>query len=107
MGLAPYGEPRHLDADAPDRAAASADGGFALDLDLLPPSPREASPIEWDGRRARVRRSLLAGAGGPAGPRRAPDAPLDDRHRDIARSVQAMYEEAFFHLLNALQARTA
>ena len=27
------------------------------------------------------------------------------RHRDIARSVQAMYEEAFFHLLNTLHAR--
>ena len=26
-------------------------------------------------------------------------------HRDIARSVQAMYEEAFFHLLDALHAR--
>ena len=31
--------------------------------------------------------------------------PLEDRHRDIARSAQAMYEEAFFHLLDALQKR--
>ena len=37
------------------------------------------------------------------GPRRAPDDPLEDRHRDIARSVQAMYEEAFFHLIETLQ----
>ena len=35
------------------------------------------------------------------GPRRAADDPLEDRHRDIARSVQAMYEEAFFHLDHA------
>jgi carbamoyltransferase len=28
---------------------------------------------------------------------------LEDRHRDIARSVQAMYEEAFFHLIDRLQ----
>src|SRR5262249_41851211 len=41
------------------------------------------------------------------GPRRQPSDPLQDRHRDIARSTQAMYEEAFFNLLNALQARTA
>jgi hypothetical protein len=27
------------------------------------------------------------------GPRRRPEDPLLDRHRDIARSVQAMYEE--------------
>ena len=43
------------------------------------------------------------------GPARAADEPLDRRHRDIARSVQAMYEEAFFHLLDtparALRAR--
>src|SRR6185437_16500314 len=29
----------------------------------------------------------------------------DDRHRDIARSAQAMYEEAFFHLIGTLQKR--
>ena len=39
------------------------------------------------------------------GPRRKPDDPLDDRHRDIARSVQAMYEEAFFHLIGRLHER--
>jgi carbamoyltransferase len=39
------------------------------------------------------------------GPRRAPNDPLDDRHRDIARSVQAMYEEAFVHLIGVLQKR--
>jgi carbamoyltransferase len=36
------------------------------------------------------------------GPRRKPDDPLEERHRDIARSVQLMYEEAFFHLIKAL-----
>ena len=30
------------------------------------------------------------------------DEELTPRHRDIAQSVQAMYEEAFFHLLNHL-----
>jgi carbamoyltransferase len=39
------------------------------------------------------------------GPRRRLEDPLDDRHRDIARSVQAMYEEAFFHLVGALHQR--
>ena len=39
------------------------------------------------------------------GPRRVPDDPLEDRHRDIARSVQAMYEEAFFHLIGRLHER--
>jgi carbamoyltransferase len=42
----------------------------------------------------------------PLGPRRRPDEPLIERHHDIARSAQAMYEEAFFHLLRILQTRT-
>jgi carbamoyltransferase len=40
------------------------------------------------------------------GPRRQPAEQLDQRHHDIARSAQAMYEEAFFHLLNVLHGRT-
>ena len=39
------------------------------------------------------------------GPARQKDEPLTQHHKDIARSVQAMYEEAFFHLLNTLHAR--
>ncbi len=39
------------------------------------------------------------------GPARGKDEPLEQKHKDIARSVQAMYEEAFFHLLNTLHAR--
>jgi carbamoyltransferase len=37
------------------------------------------------------------------GPRRKPADPLEERHRDIARSVQAMYEEAFIHLVGSAQ----
>jgi carbamoyltransferase len=36
------------------------------------------------------------------GPRRRPADPLEDRHR---RSAQALYEQAFFHLLDVLQKR--
>jgi carbamoyltransferase len=39
------------------------------------------------------------------GPARGRDEPLDDRHRDIARSAQALYEEAFFNLLCRLHER--
>ena len=37
------------------------------------------------------------------GPRRDPNEPLEKRHHNVARSMQAMYEEAFFHLLTAVQ----
>src|SRR5260370_21247650 len=36
------------------------------------------------------------------GPARKPDEPLEQKHKDIARSVQATYEKAFFALLQAL-----
>jgi carbamoyltransferase len=39
------------------------------------------------------------------GPARNKGDDLTERHKDIARSVQAMYEEAFFHLLNMLHRR--
>jgi carbamoyltransferase len=39
------------------------------------------------------------------GPARGPKEPLQDHHRDLARSVQATYERAFFHLLGNLHAK--
>src|SRR5947199_9470802 len=39
------------------------------------------------------------------GPPRQPDEPLEQKHKDIAHSVQATYEKAFFALLRALHER--
>src|SRR5262249_30155720 len=39
------------------------------------------------------------------GPARAESQRIKQHHRDIARSVQAMYEEAFFYLLNNVHRR--
>jgi len=40
------------------------------------------------------------------GPARAPGEPLESRHENLARSLQAVYEECAFHVLNALWSRT-
>ena len=81
------------------------DGGFRLDLDYFR-HHREKVDYEWDGGAPTVGHAVFAGAGGPAGPgARQATSRWTQRHKDIARSVQAMYEEAFFHLLNALHAR--
>jgi carbamoyltransferase len=40
------------------------------------------------------------------GPARRPDAPLEARHEAIAASLQAIYEEAAFHILDGLYIRT-
>src|SRR5262249_24744575 len=39
------------------------------------------------------------------GPTRHPEAPIEDRHRNLAFATQAVYEDGFFHLLNVLQRR--
>ena len=39
------------------------------------------------------------------GSAREPDAPIEERHRNLAFATQAVYEQAFFHLLNTLQRR--
>src|SRR4030095_1519802 len=40
------------------------------------------------------------------GPARKPGEELTQRHKDLAASLQAVYEERFFALVNALQRRT-
>jgi len=104
MGLAPYGEPRFLD---PLRRVVRLvpEGRFELDLDYFV-HHSEGVAMVWDGGEPTIGpvysekwRDLLGA------PRRG-DEPLEDRHRDIAASLQAMYEEAFFHLLAHVQKRT-
>lgn len=103
MGLAPYGEPRFL-SQMRRIVQLKDDGSYELDLSYFR-HHREKIAFEWkDGS------PEFAGLFTPAleellGPRRAPTDPLDERHRDIARSAQAMYEEALFNLLNVLHAR--
>jgi carbamoyltransferase len=103
MGLAPYGKPTFMDAMR-SIVRLKPDGTYELDL-IYFCHHREQVTYQWaDG--APEFNDLFA----PAleellGPRRIPDAPLDDRHRDIARSTQAMYEEAFLNLIGGLQKR--
>jgi carbamoyltransferase len=76
-------------------------GSFKLDLGYfvhqttLPYNWRNGTPEVWDLFTPALEDLL--------GPRRKPDDPLEDRHRDVARSAQAMYEEAFFHLIQSVQ----
>jgi carbamoyltransferase len=104
MGLAPYGS---LFAMKEMRKIVNLkpDGTFELDLAYFT-HHRQRIAYQWaDGI------PEFADLFSPAlekllGPRRQPADPLEDRHRDIARSVQAMYEEAFFGLIKGLQLRS-
>jgi len=103
MGLAPYGEPRYL-PQMRRIVQLLGDGTFALDLAYFR-HHREKVAYEWSGGSPSVGTLFSPALEELLGKARSVDEPLEQKHRDIARSVQAMYEEAFFHLLAALHRR--
>lgn len=103
MGLAPYGAPKYLN-EMRKLVGLKLDGSFELDLSYFR-HHKEKIAFDWSGGSPEFGDLFSPALVDLLGPRRAPDQPLDDCHRDIARSCQAMYEEAFFNLLNALHAK--
>ncbi len=103
MGLASCGEPRYLDAMR-QVVRLKPHGGFALNLDYFV-HHRATFAGPWENTEPTVGLLFSSKLESLLGPARQADAPVEQRHKDIARSVQAMYEEAFFHLLNALHRR--
>jgi carbamoyltransferase len=103
MGLAPYGEPRFLD-EMRRIVLLQGDGSYRLNLDYFR-HHRENIDYEWEGGSPTVGTLWAPPLEDLLGPARRADEALTQDHKDIARSVQAMYEEAFFHLLAALHAR--
>ena len=103
MGLAPYGEPRFLD-EMRRIVLLQGDGSFRLNLDCFR-HHREKIDYEWENGAPTVGALWAPALEDLLGPARKADEPLAQHHKDIARSVQAMYEEAFFNLLAALHAR--
>ena len=103
MGLAPYGRPSFLD---PMRKMLRLlpDGGFELDLRFFR-HHRENIAYQWMEGSPEFGDLFSPALEQLLGPRRHPADPLEDRHHDIARSAQALYEEAFFNLLDVLQKR--
>lgn len=103
MGLAPYGEPRFL-PEMRKIVLLMDDGSFRIDLSFFR-HHKEKVPYVWDGGSPHVGTLFSPAIEELLGPARRASDPLEQSHKDIARSVQAMYEEAFFHLLNRLHDR--
>jgi carbamoyltransferase len=100
MGLAPYGEPRFL-REMRELVRLRDDGTFRLELGYFRHHRQRTQ--EWPGSAPHVDAVFSSRLEALLGPRRALDEELTQRHKDIARSTQAMYEEAFFHLVASVQ----
>ncbi|MBM4359900.1 MAG: carbamoyltransferase [Deltaproteobacteria bacterium] len=103
MGLAPYGEPKHLEA-LRRVVGTLPDGTFELDLRYFQHHTAKID-FEWKGGAPEFGDLFTPELEKLLGPRRRKDEPLAQFHRDLARSAQARYEECFFHLLHALHRR--
>ncbi len=103
MGLAPYGEPGFVE---PLRRVLKShrDGTYELNLKYFR-HHRERIGYEWAGAAPQVNQLYSSTLEELLGPARRADEPLEQKHRDIARSVQQLYEEAFLALLNKLHER--
>jgi carbamoyltransferase len=104
MGLAPYGEPKYL-PQMRQIVQIQPDGTYRLNLKYFRHHSDDVH-YTWDDCCPEVgtlyRKEAMEEL---FGPERAKGEALEQKHRDMARSAQAMYEEAFFAMLNALHKR--
>ncbi len=103
MGLAPYGQPTFL-PHMRKIVHLQGDGSFKLGLEYFR-HHRENVPYSWDSGSPEVGTLFAPALEDLLGPARKQNEPLEQKHKDLARSIQAMYEEAFFALVNKLHSR--
>jgi len=85
MGLAPYGEPKYADAIRRELLDLKPDGSFWLNLDYF--------DFLRGTRMANEKFHRLFG-----GPPRGPEEKIEQRHMDVARSIQLVTEEIMLRL---------
>lgn len=104
MGLASYGRPTRM-AEMEQVVRLRPDGTFALGLDYFR-HHTQGLELAWEGGVIKVGRFHSDALLELLGPAREPGAPIEDRHKDIAASLQATYERALFHLLESVRHAT-
>jgi carbamoyltransferase len=104
MGLAPYGDPEARLARM--RELVRLDGDlFQLGLDYFT-HDKEGVDMTWDEQTPTIGRIFSDRMVEAFGPAREPRTELERRHEDVAAGLQAMLEEAYLHLVQALWERT-
>lgn len=104
MGLAALGQPRFV-TELRRVLRTRDEGRFELDLGCFR-HHAEGVPMQWEGGAPVIGQAFTGRLAELLGPCRRPEEPLTPRHADLAASVQAVYEEAFFHLLDHVWRRT-
>src|SRR4029079_14817301 len=104
MGLAAYGEPTFA-AQVGQVVPGTPDGTFRLDLRYFR-HLSEGVEMSWEDGAPTQGIVFTPALEELLGPRRRPDEELTQRHKDLAASLQRVYEERFFALVRALQERT-
>ena len=103
MGLAPYGQPRHMDQFRD--IVRTENGGFKLNLDYFR-HHSEGVDMTWDEGSPTIGRIFSDKFIEAFGPTRSAGQPLTSLHKDVAASLQARLEEVSFHILKELHQRT-
>jgi carbamoyltransferase len=100
MGLAPYGD-LSLTEKVAQLLHTKEDGRYELELAYFR-HHHQTTGYQWRNTVPRSDELFSSRAYALLGEPRQPDDPLEQRHRDIARSAQHIYQQVFFHLLNVL-----
>jgi carbamoyltransferase len=103
MGLAPYGRPCFID-EMRRIVLLKDDGTYRLNLKFFRHC-KEGIAYEWKNCTPSTGQLFTPELEEMLGPPRCNGSELTQHYKDIACSVQAMYEEAFFHLLNSVHQR--
>lgn len=100
MGLGPYGEPDYVD-ELRRLIILKPGGKFELTRKYFRHWDEGVS-MEWEGGSPTMGPLFTPELERLLGPARRPGEPLETRHENLARSLQVVYEECAFHVLNAL-----
>ena len=100
MGLGPYGEPEYVE-ELRRLISLRPAGKFELTRKYFRHWDEGVS-MEWEGGSPTMGPLFTPELERLLGPARQPGEPLEARHENLARSLQAVYEECAFHVLNAL-----